>query len=241
MNEDSALPKYALIVQVLQRRIEAGEYPPGSMLPSEAQLVREFAIGRTTVVRALQMLRSGGWIDREHGRGSFVKNRLRIAAQTPRLGLSVLDQPEAKGLISPVRVSVAEAPKRVAALMDLPDGAPLVRRSWNRFAAWCRAGLEEVTCWYPPHLAEGSALAGDEPLQVGIRAYLSGHHGVRVDHVIERLAAQRTGAYGSQLGLEAEDALLVALMTMHDAACAPLFATEVAMSDEVETVYGTSG
>src|SRR5690606_40846212 len=68
-------PKYARVVLEIRRRIENGDYPPGSMLPSESQLVREFAVGRTTVVRALQMLQQDGWITREHGRGSFVRGR----------------------------------------------------------------------------------------------------------------------------------------------------------------------
>lgn len=69
-------PKYARVVLELRRRIENGDYAPGAMLPSESQLVREFAVGRTTVVRALQMLQQDGWIIREHGRGSYVKGGL---------------------------------------------------------------------------------------------------------------------------------------------------------------------
>ena len=38
------LPKYARVVTELRRRIEEGVYKPGEMLPSEAQLVREFGI-----------------------------------------------------------------------------------------------------------------------------------------------------------------------------------------------------
>jgi GntR family transcriptional regulator len=56
------LPKYARVVTELRRRIEEGVYSPGEMLPSEAQLVREFGIGRTTIVRALQILQHDGWI-----------------------------------------------------------------------------------------------------------------------------------------------------------------------------------
>jgi GntR family transcriptional regulator len=42
-------PKYATIVNALQARIDSGAYPIGAMLPSEAQLVREFAASRSTV------------------------------------------------------------------------------------------------------------------------------------------------------------------------------------------------
>ena len=46
-------PKYAQVIAELQRRIESGEYPPGSLLPSEHQLSAEFGTARPTVVRAL--------------------------------------------------------------------------------------------------------------------------------------------------------------------------------------------
>src|SRR6266568_365814 len=50
-------PKYAQVIGELRRRIESGEYPPGSLLPSEHQLSDEFQIARPTVVRALRVLR----------------------------------------------------------------------------------------------------------------------------------------------------------------------------------------
>jgi DNA-binding transcriptional regulator YhcF (GntR family) len=65
--------KYAQIVNALRRRIADGTYPPGSQLPSETQLIAEFGVSRPTVVRALEQLKLAGEIDREHGRGSFVK------------------------------------------------------------------------------------------------------------------------------------------------------------------------
>jgi GntR family transcriptional regulator len=56
-------PKYAQVIDELRRRIESGEYPPGSLLPSEHQLSDEFQIARPTVVRALRVLRQDGWIE----------------------------------------------------------------------------------------------------------------------------------------------------------------------------------
>ncbi|MFI7043955.1 GntR family transcriptional regulator [Streptosporangium sandarakinum] len=63
MSLESVPPKYAQLVQTLQRRIEAGTYPPGSLLPSENQLIQEFGVSRPTVVAALRVLREQGWIE----------------------------------------------------------------------------------------------------------------------------------------------------------------------------------
>src|SRR4051794_15880797 len=87
-------PKYARVVSEIQSRIENGTYAPGATLPSEAQLVKEFLVGRTTVVRALQMLQRDGWIDREHGRGTFVRGRPSKPDANSRAGLAVLEHSE---------------------------------------------------------------------------------------------------------------------------------------------------
>ena len=94
MSMDFAPPKYAQVMRAIQERIESGEYAPGDMLPSETQPGRELGVGRTTVVRALQTLAMQGWIEREHGRGSFVKARLRVEAETVRPGLTAAEQGE---------------------------------------------------------------------------------------------------------------------------------------------------
>jgi len=63
MAYDYAPPKYAQVVAEIKKRIERGTYPPGSLLPSEHQLVSEFGVSRPTIVKALSALRQDGWID----------------------------------------------------------------------------------------------------------------------------------------------------------------------------------
>src|ERR1035441_4960639 len=57
MGFDYAPPKYAQVVAEIKSRIERGEYPPGSLLPSEHQLVGDFGVSRPTIVKALSALR----------------------------------------------------------------------------------------------------------------------------------------------------------------------------------------
>jgi GntR family transcriptional regulator len=57
---DVTSPRYVVIVNTLQERIEDGTYPPGSMLPSDAQVGDEFKVSRVTVVRALSILAQDG-------------------------------------------------------------------------------------------------------------------------------------------------------------------------------------
>ena len=114
MADDAGLKpvKYAQIVAALRRSIADGTYPPGSQLPSETQLIEQFGVSRPTVVRALEQLKLAGEIDREHGRGSFVK-----AGQDPPLPenlaalIGSVDNPAPPG-------SLAQALREVTANLD---------------------------------------------------------------------------------------------------------------------------
>src|SRR5215471_7127109 len=97
MSFDYSPPKYAQVVAEIQRRIESGDYPPGSLLPSEHQLVADFGVSRPTIVKALSSLRQDGWIETQQGKGSFVRGRPALAgAQRTRPAHGVLELPEAE-------------------------------------------------------------------------------------------------------------------------------------------------
>lgn len=63
--------------------IEVGEYPPGSMLPSERVLCESFGVSRVSVREALAGLQSTGLIRVEHGRGAVVRESVNDAYAGP--------------------------------------------------------------------------------------------------------------------------------------------------------------
>ncbi len=65
---------YGKLQKDLRRQIEAMELPPGSMLPSEAILCKQYRISRTAVRRALGNLEDHGLIHKQPGRGTFVNS-----------------------------------------------------------------------------------------------------------------------------------------------------------------------
>lgn len=65
-------PRYQAIAQQLQRRISAGEFGAGRLLPSESELSHEYDASRVTVRRALEVLRESGLVDSRQGFGWFV-------------------------------------------------------------------------------------------------------------------------------------------------------------------------
>lgn len=67
---------YMKIAADLRERIYAGEYPPGSALPSYRKLTALYSVSVTTVQAALRLLRSEGMIHGETGVGVFVVDPL---------------------------------------------------------------------------------------------------------------------------------------------------------------------
>jgi DNA-binding GntR family transcriptional regulator len=64
---------YAQIAETLRQRVAAGEYAPGSRLPSEAALCEEFGVVRNTIRRALAALEADDLIRTLPGMGRVVR------------------------------------------------------------------------------------------------------------------------------------------------------------------------
>jgi GntR family transcriptional regulator len=64
--------RYLEIAADLQRRVEAGEFAAGRLLPSEADLSRGYDASRVTIRKALGELQHDGLVDSRQGFGWFV-------------------------------------------------------------------------------------------------------------------------------------------------------------------------
>jgi GntR family transcriptional regulator len=62
------------LAETLRARIVAGEFPPGTRLPSETRLAAEYDVSRVTVRTAIKLLESQGFVDVRHGSGTFVND-----------------------------------------------------------------------------------------------------------------------------------------------------------------------
>lgn len=148
--------RYRAIADDLRRRVTAGEFAAGRLLPSESELSASYAASRITVRKALELLRDEGLVDARQGFGWF-------AALDPfrqalgRLG-TIEGQLDASGVRSERRIlafGFVPAPPRARAVLgtstvlevtrlNLADGAPFAR----------------VTVWCPDDL--GAALSRDD-------------------------------------------------------------------------------
>jgi GntR family transcriptional regulator len=233
-------PKYAQVIEELRRRIESGEYAPGSLLPSEHQLSAEFQIARPTVVRALRVLRQDGWIETQQGKGSFVRGRPALAElASARPGEEALNRDESRERGELVDVGLVTAPPRVAALLGVKDRERVLCR---RQLVHAEGEPSEIVAWWvPAALAEGTDLAGEEPVRGGVRAHLARRKGVRVDHVLEQVTARHpTASEAKLLRVGKTAAMLVLYAAARDASGKPVLVLEAVMPGdrhELEDAY----
>jgi DNA-binding GntR family transcriptional regulator len=243
MSYEYTPPKYAQVIEELRRRIESGEYPPGSLLPSEHQLSDEFEIARPTVVRALRVLRQDGWIDTQQGKGSFVRGRPALAGlESQRPGEDALNRDEAREPGSLVEAGLSVPPARVAALLGTgQDGELLARR---RVLELDGEASEIMTWWVPVQVADGTDLGSTETLHGGVRGHLARRKGIRIDHVVEQVVARHpTSQEARLLGVGKNAPLLAMYVAARDASGAAVLVLEVVMPGdrhELEDAYQVS-
>ena len=72
VDRSSPLPAYFQISRALRARISSGEWKPGSQLPAEPELARQYAVSRMTMRQAIQELVREGTLSRRRGSGTFV-------------------------------------------------------------------------------------------------------------------------------------------------------------------------
>jgi len=237
MGFEYAPPKYAQVVDEIKRRIEEGDYPPGSLLPSEHQLVQDFGVSRPTIVKALSALRQENWIETQQGRGSFVRGRPALAqAERTRPAQNLLELPEAQLEGDLVQAGVKVAPPHVAALLGLETGAKAFLR--QRVLSDDGEPVELASAWLPLELAAGTDLASPNLIDESIRHHLQVRKRVRFDHAVERISArQPTGEEAALLHVSPDMPVLNVIVTVYDAAVQPLQVMDLVLPGDRHEIH----
>ena len=105
---------YARVKQHLKDGLASGRWPPGALMPSEAELVAEFGVSRMTAGRALRELQAEGLVERTQGVGTFAAPLHKVSST-----LTIHDLHEeinARGHLHEARVQLQRAEPAPAAL-----------------------------------------------------------------------------------------------------------------------------
>ncbi|WP_304524641.1 GntR family transcriptional regulator [Dactylosporangium sp. AC04546] len=214
--------KYAQILAALQTRIEHQLYEPGTLMPSEAALTREFAASRNTVVRALRYLDRHGWVDPVRGRGRVVLGRppSRLASLPRRL--QVLLQPDRHGRA--VGSGTVPARPPITAALSCDPGTPLAA---TRYVLGAADEPFAVLAWYTP--APFTPTPGAPLLE-----QLERSRGALAHRDLERLGARLpTDSERRLLALPRARSVVVAMLTVLDTQDHPLLTVDAALCRDV--------
>ena len=180
IDRTSPLPFYHQLKQILLAELRDRELAPGDRLPGDHELCATYAVSRTVVRQALAELETEGVIERVKGRGTFVAQRRTSEHLVQSLtGLSEDVAARGSHLRSEVRrreVVPADAP--IAALLELPAGAPVLVIERLRFVdgePWVL-----VTTYLPHAVAPG--LLQDDLTEQSLYALLETKYGVTLTH-----------------------------------------------------------
>lgn len=69
-----APPKYFQISREIISQIQRGRLKPGMPVPSENEIIENYAVSNTTARKALHELERAGWVSRLKGKGTFVRD-----------------------------------------------------------------------------------------------------------------------------------------------------------------------
>jgi GntR family histidine utilization transcriptional repressor len=199
------LTPYARVKQHLKGRLAEGEWAPGVLMPSEAELVTRFGVSRMTVNRALKELQAEGLIERVQGVGTFAAALHKVSSTLTLRDLH--DEIAERGHLHSARVHLQQAEPAGAELagqLGLSAGEQVfhtvIVHLENGMPLQCEDRFVNPTC-APDYLAQDFTLT--TPTH-----HLFEHTALwRAQYSIE--AARPTALEASLLGIAADEPCLI--------------------------------
>ena len=147
LSSDERLPLYQRLRDELARQIADNRWRPGEAIPTEAVLSTEYGLSVGTVRKAIDMLVGERILERQQGRGTFIRRPQFHSSLFRFFRFQTLagerQMPESQVLeIEPVN-----APSAVAHMLGLPAQAPVIRLLRLRVLAAQPLLVEEI--WLP--------------------------------------------------------------------------------------------
>jgi len=177
-------PLYRQIADQLRRMIESGELQGGTQVPTEDQLMESYHASRNTVRGALKELVTRGLVDTQHGKGTFVSERVRpivitlTSAETGRgggEGRVYTAEVAASGRSSVIKapeVGLMKAGRAIARSLQIAEGTEVIVRHEDSYVD--RLPWSRQTSYYPRSLQDRARrLLDTGNIEEGVVAYLA--------------------------------------------------------------------
>ncbi|RDG39365.1 GntR family transcriptional regulator [Streptomyces corynorhini] len=183
----SRAPRYQVIHDDLVSQIRSGILMPGTRLPSETELARQYGVSRMTVRQALDQLDSHGFVVRRQGSGTYVSEPSERGRRLNRLR-SFADEISGTGGEASSRVircESAAAPAEVAEVFGCAEGDTANHLTRVRLIGGAPAALQDA--WVP--YAVAPSLCREPLLNDSLYRTLTERFGVELRHADQSMAA----------------------------------------------------
>jgi GntR family transcriptional regulator len=193
----------------LKQRIDRGELPAGTRLPSEPDLAAELQVSRATLREALRAMESEGLLRRRQGSGTFVAEHPRMANSLD-VNFGVTDAIRAAGMragIAQGRHWLEPATAGEAALLALEPGQDVLVLERVRTAEGNPVVLSRDVL--PASLVGDRPEVVEEMLQRSVYEVLERQLGVVIHHGVARFRPVRADSHvAGRLGVPRGELLL---------------------------------
>jgi GntR family transcriptional regulator len=199
----NSTPPFRRIANTLRRDIREGRLEPGERLPSENELAKRHETTRTTVRKAIALLRHEGLVVSEQGRGAFVRPRphlkMLLTGSNWRAhrgsGMSNFNAEAAsQGRTAKqqlLTVEEVEAPAEIAERLGVPAHTLVIVR--KRLFVVDGEPMQFCDGYYPTSLFRDTDVAEDRRIRGGVHGLIEDPNGPirrRVTRFIEDLDAR---------------------------------------------------
>src|SRR5262245_42346981 len=202
----SRRPLYLQLCDVMADRIATSAWKPGSALPNEGDLAREFGVSPGTVRKALDRLEQMCLITRRQGRGSFVCDLTSGALVDRFATIRIADGGSIVAKVGSVEIEQVVATAEECARLGLAQGDQVYRIRRIVFAGDMPFMIEKASL--PAALFPGLEQQDTHAEQL---ALLARHFGVLLGQGSERIATALASREVAQALGVAEGAIVVVL------------------------------
>lgn len=207
-------PLYRQIKDFMIRSLEAGEWGPGELIPSEGELAQRFNVSQGTVRKAIDEMAAENLLVRRQGKGTFVASHDDPVSFYRFLRLVPDDGGRVQSVSRPLSCRRVPAAPEAAKALGLAEGSEVL--CVERVLHFNGQPVVYDQIYLVGELFEGLTL---EQLRAGERSIYSlfeGGYGVRMVRAEERLRAVAADARGAaMLGVAPGEPLLLVERTAY--------------------------
>ncbi|MCS6764902.1 MAG: GntR family transcriptional regulator [Candidatus Protistobacter heckmanni] len=198
LNSPTFSPLYQQIKALIMQSLQASEWKPGELIPSEVELAARFKVSQGTVRKAIDELAAENLVVRRQGKGTFVATHHEDQAQYRFLSLKPNeDQPRYPFTRRVLDCKRQRAPAEVARMLDLKPGDGVVQIRRLLFLAPEPTVLEEI--WLPANIFKGLSAERLTEWKGPLYALFETEFGTHMVRAQERIRAVGADAASAEL------------------------------------------